>query len=218
MDVFWQTQRRANVDLTKTYSKIRRAIGVGKLHNQLHMPEFNIATPVWEGASYITTEFNGVIGQNWSLKIPVIKPRSDVDFCLAIRSNFGETVTRYKLWQDVGEDLDYPLYNGQTIPSVFTMEIWSTITNDYTSLLEDYFIPTSVLTPANLCCGEEIPTYELIEDCSLFTPLPSVVPILFNDCYNALPPFIFEEGDILINMNDNYVRNANGEVITWNSI
>lgn len=217
-DTFWQTSRRTRLS-RYNYTTVRRSIAVGKMHNQLHLPTFNISTPVWLGASYITTEFICSIGENWSIKIPVLKPRNlTVDFCLAIRYNVGEAVTRYKLWENVGEDLDYPLYNGETLPSETVVEIWSTILADQTSLLfNDYFIPTSILTPANLCCGDAIPTYELIERCSLFTELPADLPITFNMCFIEYPIFIVD-GDILVNYLDYYVKSADGSVVTWNSL
>jgi hypothetical protein len=144
---FWQSYRPVTIDLTKSFVKSIAAVSKqSPIYTQVELPTFSIGIIPWMGASFITMEFP-VIG----LGVPVsfitpINPPANLTFCLAVR--FGTaTVTRYKLWQAVGEILSYPLYNQQVLPAAgFTLEIWSVVGSDHTELLTPYTLRTSILT------------------------------------------------------------------------
>lgn len=84
------------------------------------------------------------------------------------------TVHRYKLWQGVGEDLDYPLYGGQIIAATFAFEIWTVEGEETASLLEAIQVITSLLYDPEDCCDDDMVDAGTLEPyCELFSLLPA---------------------------------------------
>jgi len=71
----------------------------------------------WNGASEIIAQYDYSAPNNFTLKeYPTAAP-TGVNYVLCIRYRIGGTVYRYKLWQNIGEVLNVPLYNGVLILS-----------------------------------------------------------------------------------------------------
>lgn len=103
---------------------------IHKLLTYINIPIFDLVNP-WKGASEIIKRFDYNIG-NITLLTPIVKP-DEVNFC-PVLSWFSapEVITRYKLWDDVGEILYLPVYNGEKITANnFCIEIWNTDTTEY---------------------------------------------------------------------------------------
>jgi len=85
-------------------------------------------TLAWSGASVIVAQYNYTSTNNFILtELP--EPPDDVNFCLVIRYRVGDKITRFKLWENVGEvqaDHLYDIDNPEVILKNFVLEIWST--------------------------------------------------------------------------------------------
>lgn len=87
----------------------------------------------WNGASQIRAQVCFNSPNNFVLTELPEKP-DDVNYCPCIRYRIGEEVFRYKLWEDVGEILGVPLYNGEVIKKNFVIELWTVeSTNEITN-------------------------------------------------------------------------------------
>lgn len=154
------------------------------------VPEFNWPT----GASIIVTEFRYTSTAAFSILKPLIAPAS-VNHCLAIRWEVGGEVVRYKLWEDVDEDLHYPLYNSELIPiGEFVIEVWTVTTSTSVSSTTGYlFLTTMTSTVAETltctCTRASGLNINLTETCELFTPMldRAVFPFVFDTCLSAIP-------------------------------
>lgn len=155
---FWQTFRPASQDLTKFNTWRGGEIAVPGFLN-ISIPPFSITGIPWIGSSFVVLEFNGDLGQFFSLRAPVVAPVG-VNFCLAIRYGSTDTgIVRYKLWQDVDERLHFPLYTGQRLPNEpFVFEIWTVESSSVCSLASAFDIYTSILLEREECCT--VPTSE----------------------------------------------------------
>lgn len=78
----------------------------------------------WAGASVIVAQFNFSASKNFVLEDLPEAP-ADANFCLCIRYRVGDEVYRYKLWENVDEVLNVPLYNGEVIKKNFVLEVWT---------------------------------------------------------------------------------------------
>ena len=91
------------------------------------LPAFSLSGLAWAGHSELVRQYN----YNASAKFVIVDPPSRPDsptFLLCVRWRSGETVTRYKLWDDLGQALGLigaPVYDGQVIPKNFVLEIWT---------------------------------------------------------------------------------------------
>lgn len=92
-----------------------------KLNQYISIPAFSLTYPRWVGASYVLGVATVTVGQNYQLRMPITAAATHV---LVVRWNVGATYYRYKLWEGVGENVDYPLYAGEVIPSNAVYEIW----------------------------------------------------------------------------------------------
>lgn len=89
----------------------------------LYLAGFSVAT-TWRGASEIVLELRYALGFNFSFLL--VAPPSNPNFCACIAwKPTADTIVRYKLWEDVGEILYVPLYNGELIGGNFSIEIWN---------------------------------------------------------------------------------------------
>lgn len=89
----------------------------------LVFPSFCFAWPQWIGASYIVYEFQLVTTVAWFALVDLHRFATP-DYVLAVRTK-GH---RYKFWEDVGEKLFAPMYNGEPIYNDAVFEVWSTQT------------------------------------------------------------------------------------------
>jgi hypothetical protein len=114
---------------------------VGRRKTYVELPAFEIENPAWVGASQIVAQYNFSAAQNfYILKLPT-KPEG-CNFGLCVRYRVGETVTRYKLWDDdkfiLSDDVDVApelLTETNVIKKNFVLEIWS-FQDEETSSLE----------------------------------------------------------------------------------
>lgn len=95
------------------------------------LPAFAPVSDVtWRGASEVVKQFNYSATENFTLARCPVKPAQGilpggVGYVLCIKYRVGETVFRYKLWEDVGEVLNVPLYAGEVIKKNFCLEVWT---------------------------------------------------------------------------------------------
>lgn len=105
----------------------------------------------WPGASYVVARTIITLDHAWAVVTPVAYP-AGTNACAVLRwIGTDDVVNRFKLWQDVGEILAYPLYDGRPIPAgSVALEFWCV--NDGTSVLtlpEDWYLETTELTLPN---------------------------------------------------------------------
>jgi hypothetical protein len=96
---------------------------VTKKHTVLYLPEFSVNT-VWRGASEIVKEFLYELANSISIVRRSTPANANFVACIAWKPT-SNTIVRYKLWEDVGEILYVPLYNGEKIGTNFSIEIWN---------------------------------------------------------------------------------------------
>lgn len=224
---FWQTFRKAPSSNPATWWRyFRESSSKNKLRYYLALPVFSVSTPVWLGSSYITTEFwvNG-LSNDFVLQPKHLTPPAGVNFCLAVRwpnrNGDGLGVIRYKLWENVGERLVYPLYNGEVIDKDCVFEIWSSADFEETSLATPYLISLSALVAVNSyqqCCFDSSRELNVLTQvCGLFAiendsgnyDLPIVFSQCFDDIQNPLETFY------RIDENDNIRSNENDDLRVW---
>lgn len=111
------------------WTQYRPALRVNNFRGTyIELPAFEVTTGiVWKGASEVVLQYNySAPGLFVVLRKPT-KP-TGVNYGLCIRYRVGDTVYRYKLWEDDAFVLSgdaAPLYNGQVIKANFVLEIWS---------------------------------------------------------------------------------------------
>lgn len=172
MSYFWSQIRPASIDLTTDLKATRQMLLAGKLnYATISIPVFSISGIPWLGASFIAIEFPLNLGVNLNLLTPIIKP-AGVNFCLAVRWLVGATVYRRKLWNNVGEVLDYPLYAGEAITYPLTLEVWTTYGHPTVSISSALQIQTGRIAVRETCvksCEELAQNDEAAVDDYLFT-------------------------------------------------
>lgn len=152
----------------KPSSKIRV---ITDLNQKLEVPIFSAANlPAWSGASYVVARLIIQMGFLWSFRVPVIPP-SDT-FVAAIRWTEGEgIVRRFKLWQNIGELLSYPLYSGELIPAAnAVLEIWSVEGENTAEILTEWTPMITLLELPDTCCDQESTLYALDAMCLTHEP------------------------------------------------
>lgn len=169
----------ASVDLAKLNTWLP-VVPTKKHPGVLVIPPFSIINILWldnvdiDGASYIITQFPGVSVSKFALKMPIKNKPSVVNFCPCIRwTDSDGVIQRYKLWENVGEDLDYSLYAGQTIETQFVIEIWNIRTSTTVSLDNNLSLYTSIVVLPQDCCDQVNVVFILLtEACELFDQFP----------------------------------------------
>jgi len=178
--MFWQDFKQANVD-TRYWVTFRPSRVVGKLRAIITIPPFEILNIPWIGPSYIGLEFRSNLSENFSILRPITIPQNPT-FCLAIRSvhdwiNSNQyTVDRFKLWNNVGENLFYPDYSGEVICKSFALEIWNCIDQPDLRLTENLVLETSILRSVEDCCNISPEDLPIVEVCQLFAEFPIDFP------------------------------------------
>lgn len=175
------------VDTTKNKSRFTAA-WVTKRRTFFVFPAFSLAN-TWRGASEIIAKFN-ITGTGSLSLIEAFQNDFTGNFCPVIAWRTGPTeITRFKLVEDVGEYLYLDLYDGETVPANFSIEIWNTNHNPIT-LLDPIEIFTSILVnPTRFCDDDDIEvTYpirqclDLTFDLTDFDPLNGDYYISVGDC------------------------------------
>lgn len=118
----------ATQELCGVQRRTRRAavVATKKLRTYITFPEFSVAN-VWRGASEIVKQFNFTLDEVNNITQLFKTAPNDANFCPCIAWKTGaDTIVRYKLWNNVGEILYVPLYEGQAFTTDFRIEIWNT--------------------------------------------------------------------------------------------
>jgi hypothetical protein len=155
------------------WQTLEKTTSSGVLFQKYVIPAFSSTGFTWLGASRIGMEFilpTNLL--NFTLRFPVI-PQSNVNFCLAIRWT-DVTVKRRKLWQNVGEDLDYPLYAGETIKALPVLEVWTIQTSTTISLTSALELVSGIFSDPQLCCENPEANFNStnsVQDATLFATL-----------------------------------------------
>lgn len=105
----------------------RPATPIGMAGYTVTLPAFSVSAPTWKGASEIVRQYNYTASRAFYLTNLPTKP-TGVNFGLCIRYRIGDTVYRYKLWDDddfILGPLAAPLYNKEIIKANFVLEVWS---------------------------------------------------------------------------------------------
>jgi hypothetical protein len=155
------------------WQTLEKAKASGFVFTKFSIPVFSSTGFTWLGASMIGMEFTLPTSlTNFSFRFPVTPP-SGANFCLAIRW-IDVTVKRRKLWDNVGESLDYPLYNGETIKTSPVLEIWTIQTSTTISLAAILAIVSGIFSAPQLCCENPELTFNTtasVQDATLFATL-----------------------------------------------
>ena len=146
--MFWQGFKPASVDVTKQWKETLEAAPVHKQFISVSIPAFSVSGLTWGGASVISHEFPATLPNTFSIRLPFVAP-SNPNFCLAVR--FGSPVQRFKIWGDVGENLVFPIYNGETIETSCVFEIWTIATSTITSSIMGLNIDLSIVFERTGC-------------------------------------------------------------------
>ena len=115
-----------SADTFTNWLKFTPATQPGYRKAYLDLPAFSYTGLDNETASYIATQFNFTATKNFILLNKPSKPLG-VNYGLCIRYRVGETIYRYKLWEDASfvlNDFTTPLYTNQIIRKNFVLEVW----------------------------------------------------------------------------------------------
>ena len=150
MEVFGTNQYKLRSQPLGLYAFKERtpAWVVASKNTYLRVPSFSAAFSGWPGASYVVANAQLSASANWSIVTPVSYP-DGFNACVAVRwTSGGGDVLRYKLWEDVGEVLAYPLYAGEVLPPTGVyLEFWCVNDGSSTMILPaDWDIKTAGLT------------------------------------------------------------------------
>ena len=143
----------------------------GKYRTKLSVPAFDISSiPAGLLASIIILEFHdddSCLPDKFSLVMPQTIP-DGVNFVFAVRwIDTNGNVQRRKLWEDIGEDFSYTLYNGETIDgTTFALEVWNLLDGSEVSSADIYYVLSNILVEPELCCQNIRDTFAY---CSLTT-------------------------------------------------
>lgn len=153
---------------------------VTDLNQKIEIPAFTTTLPSWPGASYIVARIIVQMGFLWSFRIPVVKPTVTFVPCIKWVES-GTIVRRYKLWEDVGELLGYPLYTGELIPAAdVILEFWSIEDELTVALTEDEWQPLITLLESPDCCCDETSTITVL-DAACLTHEPPIADNYLNN-------------------------------------
>jgi hypothetical protein len=138
MSIFNQPVRPLTLSATPVIDR-RKLAAFGIVNYSFIIPVFSESAPTWLGASYTTVEFPCVASSGFSF-IALLGQPTTPNFCLAVRSGNN----RYKFWEGVGELLNAPLYNGESIATSFALEVWTAQDEPITSISSQIELVTSL--------------------------------------------------------------------------
>lgn len=114
------------MQVISNWLQVRPPTVIGFERAYVDLPAFTYAVS-WAGASEIICQYNFAASNNFVLSARPTKP-AGVNYCLCIRYRVGNTVTRFKLWDGVGEIIPHvSLYNplADIIKKNFVLEVWN---------------------------------------------------------------------------------------------
>lgn len=133
--MFWLTESFVSRNLTKDWNT-DLSLAPATIPNQqdLILPAFESTGNTWRGASYIAAQFIYATTSKFCidyLNSRNYTPTPSPNYCLCVRwlDPTSGLVVRRKLWENVFEDFDFPLYQGEVINTSFALEAWTVITS-----------------------------------------------------------------------------------------
>lgn len=153
-----------------------RACGATRKNFNLVFQPFTIPYGHGVRVSQAVATFSVSLAQRWAIRYPVRPPHNSFVAVVAYRS--GPIIKRLKLWKDVGEICDFPLYLGETVESNAQIEIW-TVPDRTLTLPFIWRLPLAMLELPKTVCdqdGTDLATNACI------VPYPQAVPEIFNSC------------------------------------
>lgn len=168
---YWESWKVATPDTTgsQRWNTWRGATNGGNHYYQFTIPKFSYSPVAWLGSSYVFLELSLSVGQNFII-LPPRGSTAGSHFCLAVRYGTSPSITRFKIFKDIGEQLSYPLYNGEVLPSEVVFEVWSSSFWSDVSLTDLMTYLTSVIVPRDSCCNTPNIDLTLTSNGVLFTP------------------------------------------------
>ena len=141
-------KRKESFEVDISLDKIRQEGRYGKkIIHYISIPTFSFDN-VWKGSSEIIKKFYFTVDKNFSiLKLPT----PSGNFCPCIAWKSGNSIVRYKLWENIGELLYVPLYNGKIINKNFYIEIWTTNSTPIVNDVKNIIYISQFTIPINLC-------------------------------------------------------------------
>lgn len=186
MAKFWQEFGPVTVDLTKQWKSAVVSQPVHKQFKTVQLVAFSQSGLNWGGASVIAYEFTASLGDSFTVRLPFDTP-SLPNYVLAVR--FGSPLQRYKFWEGVGEDLNYPLYNGETIEGDCVFEVWTVEGSTVVSNGQGMDIGISLTFNRSGCSATDLSSEILTE---LIQPLGSATKTVTLNTYSPAPlPLVF---------------------------
>ena len=148
----WQQYQPVQTDLSDQWKNIREAYRVGKGHERVTFPVFTVTGISWNDTSEVVYEFAfSDADMPFTIHTPVQAP-PEPDMVLAVRFNDHDgSRKRYKFWSGIGEDLNYPVYNGEIIKPPVMFEVWNIETSAVASLSAAYTLGISILFNRTIC-------------------------------------------------------------------
>lgn len=137
------------------------------------VPAFSLTGMTWLGASYIAARFTLDSGTT-SFVLRKLTAPSGVNYCPVVKSGSS----RYKLWNNVGERLDLPLYNGEILAAGTTLELW-TVQGSTTVSSTGLTLETSRLQDRSSETASDLSTAATITT-SIWNAMPLVLPATFS--------------------------------------
>lgn len=111
------------VGAQETALQRERALRKAKAYYAVSLQIFSVDY-TWLDASHYVFQTDYTFPLPFAFLFPITPP-TGVNFCLIV--NAGGT--RYKLWENVGEEVFFPLYAGELITASFSLECWTTVNN-----------------------------------------------------------------------------------------
>jgi hypothetical protein len=148
---------------SQEFGKLKR---LKPIHDLISIPALEVENV--EGLDTTTTSariaewYFASLTENFSLLLPISQTLIDAaQYCLTVRYGVGYEVVRYKVWGDIGEVLDYPIYAGQTIlADNVVFEAW-TINETETDIdAIGFTLLMGQTTPQTDVAGNAFTTYE----------------------------------------------------------
>lgn len=136
------------------------------IHDLISIPALDVEDVV--GLDVTTTSARIVewyfasLTENFSLLLPISQTLVDeAQYCLTVRYGTGYEVVRYKVWGDIGEVLDYPVYNGETIlADNVVFEAWTINATEENIVAAAFTLTMGQTTPQTDVTGNTYTTYE----------------------------------------------------------
>lgn len=193
---FWETFRKSTVDVAKWWQFLRPVQVKTQNRYYVTIPPFQVNNVDPIDPSFIVLEFRLRSTVAFGISGISVPPTFSPSFTLAVRNPInntdGHNVRRYKLWPSLGEKLYYPNYNGETLGTEASFEIW-TIAPPVTQVVNSlpFNIQLTLLAePSSMefCCSPSNVGLTTDGYCALFEAKNQNgnydVPMVFDLCLN----------------------------------